>query len=62
MSLFFNKGHMFARDHSLEMLHVLVSTDCWERRANTGPNSVTNPFGTLGWSSTGPMALDGSNL
>ena len=38
---------------------TLVSTDCWKTWANTGPNSVASSFRTLGWSSSGPKALEG---
>ena len=31
----------------------------WKRWANTGPNSVARSFMTLGWSSSGPKALEG---
>ena len=36
-----------------------VPIDCWKRWANTGPNSVASSFRTLGWSSSGPKALEG---
>ena len=36
-----------------------MSIDCWKRWANTGPNSVASSFRTLGWSSSGPKALEG---
>ena len=51
---------MFARDHSLGISPL--SIDCWKRWANTGPNSVTNSFRTLGWSSSGPKAFEGFKL
>ena len=35
-----------------------VSIDCWKRCGNTGPNSIANSFRTLGWSSSGPKALE----
>ena len=36
-----------------------MSIDCWKRWASTGPNSVASSFRTLGWSSSGPKALEG---
>ena len=36
-----------------------MSVDCWKRWANTGPNFVASSFRTLGWSSSGPKALEG---
>ena len=52
------KGRLiFARDHSFGISPV--SSDCWKRRANTGPNSVASSFRTLGWSSSGPKSLEG---
>ena len=36
-----------------------MSVDCWNRWANAGPNSKASSFRTLGWSSSGPKALDG---
>ena len=48
---------MLARDHSLGISSI--SIDYWKRCANTGPNSVANSFRTLGWSSSGPKALEG---
>ena len=48
---------MFARDYSLGTSPV--SIDCWKRFENTGSNYVTNSFRTLGWSSSGPKALEG---
>ena len=35
-----------------------MSIDCWKRWANTGPYSVASSFRTLGWSSSGPKALE----
>ena len=49
LSLFLKRGQIFARDHSFGISPV--STDCWKRWANTGPNSVAGSFRTLGWSS-----------
>ena len=47
----------------LILIHSLgispVSRDCWKRWAKTGPNSVASSFRTLGWSSSGPKALEG---
>ena len=57
LSPFLKSGHIFARDHSLGI--SLASIDCWNRWANTGPNSEASSFRTLGWSSSGPEALDG---
>ena len=57
LSPFLNRGHILARDHSLGISPV--SIDCWKRWANTGPDSITSSFRTLGWSSSGPKALDG---
>ena len=54
---FLISGHIFARDHSLGISPM--SIDCWNRWANTGSNSVASSFRTLGWSSSGPKALDG---
>ena len=45
------------KDHSLGISPVL--RDFWKRWAKTGPNSVASPFRTLGWSSSGPKALEG---
>ena len=56
-SPFLKSGHIFARDHSLGISSV--SIDCWNRWTNTGPNSEASSFRTLGWSSSGPKALDG---
>ena len=50
-------GQIFARDHSFGISPV--SINCWKRSANTGPNSVASSFRTLGWSSSGPKALEG---
>ena len=50
-------GQIFARDHSFGISPV--SIDCWKRWANTGPNSVDSSFRTLGWSPSGPKALEG---
>ena len=36
-----------------------VSNDCWKRCAKTGPSPVTSSFRTLGWSPSGPKALEG---
>ena len=36
-----------------------TSVDCWKRWANTWPNSVASSLRTLGWSSSGPRALEG---
>ena len=48
---------IFARDHSFGISSV--SIDCWKGWANTGPNSVASSFRSLGWSSSGPKALEG---
>ena len=57
LSPFLKSGQILASDHSLGISPVLI--DCWKRCANTGPNSFANSFRTLGWSSSGPKALDG---
>ena len=49
--------YIFARDHSLGISPV--SIDCWNRWANTGPYLEACFFRTLGWSSSGPKAVDG---
>ena len=54
---FWNRGQMFARDHSLGISPL--SIDCWKCLAYIGPNSVANSFKTLGWSSSGPKAFEG---
>ena len=36
-----------------------MSIDCWKRCVSTGPNSVASSFRTLGWSPSGPKALEG---
>ena len=51
------KGQIFAKDHSFGISPV--SIECWKRWANTGPKSVASSFRTLGWSSSGPKALEG---
>ena len=35
-----------------------MSRDFWKRWAKTGPNSLASSFRTLGWSSSGPKALE----
>ena len=50
------RGQIFVRDRSFGISPV--STDCWKRLENTGPNSVASSFRTLGWSSS-PKALEG---
>ena len=57
LSLFLKRGQIFARDHSFGISPV--SIDCWKIWANTGPNSVASSFRTVGWSSSGPKALEG---
>ena len=57
LSLFLKRGQIFTRDHSFGISPV--SIDCWKRWANTGSNSVASSFRTLGWSSSGPKALEG---
>ena len=57
LSLFLKSGQIFARDHSFGISPV--SIDCWKRWAITGPNSVASSFRNLGWSSSGPKALEG---
>ena len=57
ITFFIKSGHVFARDHSLGISPV--SIDCWNRWANIGPNSEASSFRTLGWSPSGPKALDG---
>ena len=49
-------GQIFARDHSFGILPVTI--DCWKRWANVGPNYVASSFRTLGWSASGPKALE----
>ena len=57
LSPFLKSGQILASGHSLGISPVLI--DCWKRCANTGPNSFANYFRTLGWSLSGPKALDG---
>ena len=45
-SPFLNRGQIFATDHSLGISSV--SIDCWNRWANTWPNSIASSFRTLG--------------
>ena len=47
---------LFARDHSFGISPV--TSDCWKRWVNTGPNSVASSFRTLGWSSSGPKTFE----
>ena len=52
--------YQLASDYSLGISPVL--RDCWKRCANTGPIFFANSFRTLGWSSSGPKALEGFRL
>ena len=53
----FYKGDIYLQETILWEFHPCQ--ECWKRWAKTRPNSVASSFRTLGWSSSGPKALEG---
>ena len=54
----FYRGDIYLQETILSGFHRCQETFGRDEQ-NTGPNSVATPFGTLGWSSSGPKTLEG---